>query len=158
MNESQMALVEDWDGWDITGWYLMEKFDGCRAYWDGEQFWTRSGNVIDAPESITSAMPSEHVDGEIWAGRGGFPKASTATRFGTADGKHWDGVKFVPFDYPQRSGDWRSRFGRGVVCESNAHAVDMMRDIQSQGGEGVIARQPGFNYATGRSGVVVRIK
>jgi DNA ligase-1 len=28
---------------DPTGWYMSEKLDGVRAYWDGEQFWSKNG-------------------------------------------------------------------------------------------------------------------
>ena len=37
MNERQMTLGQDYAGEDLSGWFLSEKFDGCRAYWDGAQ-------------------------------------------------------------------------------------------------------------------------
>jgi DNA ligase-1 len=161
MDENSMALVCDFDSevHNLAGWYLSEKLDGCRAYWDGKAFYTRAGNPIHAPDYITSAMPAEEVDGEIWAGRGGFQKARVAVQFGTADGKHWDGVRFVAFDYPQRSGDWLDRMdGNGLVCRSTKQAFHLMRYVQANGGEGIIARQPAMQYRAGRSGCVLRLK
>ena len=55
-----------WDDRDPTGWYLTEKFDGMRLYWDGSQFFTRQGRTINAPESITKQLPTVGLDGELW--------------------------------------------------------------------------------------------
>src|SRR5437764_12597307 len=34
-----LLLAERWDGvTDPTGWWLSEKLDGVRAFWDGKQF------------------------------------------------------------------------------------------------------------------------
>ena len=155
MNETQMALGMDWTGQELSGWYLMEKLDGCRGYWDGKVFWTRSGKIVVAPEHITKAMPQEPVDGEFWAGRGNFAKASSAVRLG---GQHWDGVEFVPFDYPNRAGDWQARTGRGVVCKNNRHATALMVETISKGGEGLIARRAGEAYRVGRTNDILKMK
>ena len=40
-----LLLAESWDNaTDPTGWWLSEKLDGVRAFWDGKQFWSRLGN------------------------------------------------------------------------------------------------------------------
>jgi DNA ligase-1 len=52
-----MKLGFDYQGDDPTGWFISEKFDGCRAYWDGQQLWTRSGKIIKAPPSLTANLP-----------------------------------------------------------------------------------------------------
>src|SRR5882724_11528160 len=40
-------LAESWDGrLDPTGWWMSEKLDGIRAYFDGKQFWSRLGNTL----------------------------------------------------------------------------------------------------------------
>src|ERR1700756_589482 len=44
-----LLLAEPWDGViDPAGWWLSEKLDGVRAYWDGRQFWSRLGNPFHA--------------------------------------------------------------------------------------------------------------
>jgi DNA ligase-1 len=35
----------DWCNEDPTGWYMSEKLDGIRAYWDGNQFWSKRGTI-----------------------------------------------------------------------------------------------------------------
>ena len=70
MNESQMTLGTDYTP-DVNpvGWLVSEKLNGCRAYWDGSQFWTRGGNVIAAPDWFIDGLPAVHLDGEY--GRAG---------------------------------------------------------------------------------------
>ena len=134
---------------DLTGWELTEKLDGCRAYWDGTRFWTRRGNIIAEPPRITSRMPATPVDGEMHGGRGGFSRASSAVRHGTADDtdRKWDGITFAPFaDLPV------------TVCRSNSHALDLMREIQQDGGEGLMARKPGLVWRAGRTVDLLKIK
>jgi DNA ligase-1 len=51
---------------DPSGWWMSEKFDGMRLFWDGSQFFSRSGNKINVPDFITSALPNVPLDGELW--------------------------------------------------------------------------------------------
>src|SRR6185436_12194449 len=40
-----VLLAESWDGLlDPSGWWLSEKLDGVRAYWDGTKLLSRLGN------------------------------------------------------------------------------------------------------------------
>ena len=57
-------------GRDIVGWWLSEKLDGVRAFWNGKEFVSRAGNVFDAPSWFTKALPDHALDGELWGGRG----------------------------------------------------------------------------------------
>src|SRR5687767_7233532 len=37
--EPPILLAESWDNsLDLSGWWMSEKLDGVRAYWDGQQF------------------------------------------------------------------------------------------------------------------------
>jgi DNA ligase-1 len=49
-----------------NGWWMTEKYDGMRLYWNGEEFFTRQGNPVIVPEFITSNMPNTALDGELW--------------------------------------------------------------------------------------------
>ena len=37
----------DWNNEDPKGWFMSEKLDGIRAYWDGTQFWSKRGLFDD---------------------------------------------------------------------------------------------------------------
>jgi DNA ligase-1 len=51
---------------DPTGWWMTEKYDGMRLYWNGKEFKTRLGRKVKAPESLTSQLPKFALDGELW--------------------------------------------------------------------------------------------
>jgi DNA ligase-1 len=51
---------------DPTGWYLSEKFDGVRLFWDGSAFYSRTGRKLKVPEYITKDLPKVPLDGELW--------------------------------------------------------------------------------------------
>jgi DNA ligase-1 len=56
-----------WDvAMDANGWWLTEKFDGMRLFWDGTDFFTRQGNKIPVPDSLKIQLPKIALDGELW--------------------------------------------------------------------------------------------
>lgn len=172
MNTDDMSHGRDWQGEDLAGWYLSEKFRGIRAWWDGSRLWTRGGNVIAAPVEFTNALPPGiHLDGEVWAGREPIEtKARLAARFG---GRHWTpAVRFVAFDAPQAAGDWLDRMAAAkralagcpvaevvnvTLCQSTEHAIDLLREIQAAFGEGIVARRPGVPFSRGRSADILKV-
>jgi len=45
-----LLLSETWrDDTNVSGWWLSEKLDGVRAYFDGQHFLSRQGNRFHAP-------------------------------------------------------------------------------------------------------------
>jgi len=105
---------------DIAGWYVSEKLDGMRAFWDGgvtrgihstkvpwanntksttvaTGLWSRYGNVIHAPYWWTSELPNIPLDGELYLGRGRFQETISIVR---SHGGDWTNVRFVVFDTP----------------------------------------------------------
>lgn len=170
INETNMMHGCDYIGEDVTGWLMSEKFNGCRAYWDGETMWTRGGNVIQIPDAMRAQLPSCHLDGEIFAGRDGFEKARLAVQH-----NRWvPGIEFCVFDAPNHPGSFADRYAflekllpyDGVVhsaqhdiCEGITDALAFMIDIQEcYGGEGVVLRDPANVYVAGRSTGVLKLK
>lgn len=159
-----MQHGKDWDGRDVSGWYISEKMDGCRAYWDGAHLYTKEGNPIDAP-TISATLPRGlALDGELWAGRGGLQTARLLTQYG----HHPERVQFVAFDAPTVRGDWPARLaaakdaGARVVqyfaAESTAQALAVAGVLIEQGAEGIMARMQGRDYKPGRSALLLKIK
>jgi len=157
----------DWYGQNPKGWLVSEKLDGCRAYWDGKQFWTRSGKVIAAPEAITRSLPPCHLDGEFWAGRGRFTEARVALQY-----NRWTPrVRFIAFDAPQVPGEWQERIeaarAMGVECVRwwiCAGMDQLLRDLErivAVGGEGLVIRKSRTRlagYKPGRSSQLQKVK
>ena len=68
-----LLLAQPWQpGTDLTDWWVSEKYDGVRGFWDGRTLRTRGGERIAAPPWFTAGWPATPLDGELWAGRGGF--------------------------------------------------------------------------------------
>ncbi|CAH1905955.1 hypothetical protein NTGHW29_700012 [Candidatus Nitrotoga sp. HW29] len=64
----------------LTDYWVSEKFDGMRGYWDGEKLLTRNGEHIDAPVWFTAGWPKVPLDGELWVGRGQFSRTVSTVR------------------------------------------------------------------------------
>lgn len=47
----------------LDGYWVSEKLDGVRAYWDGRQLRSRQGNVYQAPDWFTENLPQQPLDG-----------------------------------------------------------------------------------------------
>jgi DNA ligase 1 len=80
--DSKIALAKNWDT-DInpTGYIMSEKYDGMRAYWDGNLLWSRLGTKIHAPPFFLSYFPKEiELDGELYIGYGKFDKCMSVCR------------------------------------------------------------------------------
>ena len=169
MTKDQAEAVQmhgqDWDGRELCGYYISEKLDGCRAYWDGAHLYTKTGNIINAP-SITATLPAGFaMDGEIYAGRGRFEDA----RLFVQHGKHPERVQFIAFDAPSEAGkDWPARLqairAHGVPCVDCVQAGTMgdvlhaLTAVLDAGGEGLMARRAGTAYKPGRSHNLLKLK
>jgi DNA ligase-1 len=168
MDERDMMHGKDWRGENVAGWLIAEKFNGCRAYWDGERLWTRNGNVVRIPIEWGSRLPAVPLDCEIWAGRGGFQVARLATQYG----RFTPAVRLIAFD-ANVEGDFIERqeivrravaglhFAAAVEhrpCRSTAKALQAMRAVQKNGGEGVVARDPANRYQPGRTREILKLK
>lgn len=165
-----MMLGNDWTGQPVRGWLASEKFDGCRAYWDGSALWTRGGNRINAPESFTAGLPADvHLEGEIYCGAGGFYAARNAVNYGdfTRD------VRWVVFDAPLAAGNLNERLAvaRAAVAglahvsvidpvpvRNDDHLRDLFQAVIARGGEGVMLHHPRAPYRRGRTEKLLKVK
>ncbi len=170
-----LLLAHVWENeLDLTGWWMSEKLDGVRAYWDGEQFLSRLGNVFHAPAWFMDGLPKIPLDGELWCGRKKFQRTvSIARRQDKSD--HWRELTYVVFDAPAHDGAFEERialvsrtFGTAsppfarhhehVRCDGTAHLRKELARVESLGGEGLMLRQPGSRYESGRSHTLLKVK
>lgn len=94
---------------DLTVYWVSEKYDGVRGFWDGTQLWTRGGQPIAAPVWFTAQWPSTALDGELWAGRGAFVQAVSTVRQQTPSDVAWKNMRFMVFDLPTQPGNFDQR-------------------------------------------------
>lgn len=159
------TLLRDWKNQDIAGWVMSEKLDGWRMMWDGSQFLSRSGRVLNAPEWFKAGMPTTPLDGELFAGRGEFNYIQAMMRDG------WHGLTFQVFDAPAAPGGFIKRisFLRTVILPGHASMIpqticpgiaamkESAKQIVLAGGEGVVVRDPSAPYISGRTQTVQRL-
>ena len=172
--EPPLLLAHPWDNiTDLAGWWMSEKLDGVRAYWDGNRFLSRQGNVYHAPGWFIRGLPDAPLDGELWIARQMFQRTVSIVRRQDAS-EHWREVRFVVFDAPARPEAFEARqellrnwLGDGTefasvleqrVCEGIHHLRSELERIVGEGGEGLMLRQPGSAYEVGRSATLFKVK
>ena len=96
-------------GMSLHDYWVSEKYDGVRGYWDGKQLWTRGGERIVAPAWFTAPLPKQPLDGELWVGRGQFARAVSTVRSQTPNDIAWREMHFMVFDLPAQGGDFSTR-------------------------------------------------
>jgi DNA ligase-1 len=168
-------LAESWsDDINPTGWWMSEKLDGIRAYWDGKQFLSRNGTLLLAPDWYIEGLPETPLDGELWLGRKGFQKTQgLVMRMDKPD--LWKNVKYAVYDAPGHGGEFEARMRyledlvvtrkmpyveklAQTLCRGTNHLIDNLEEIIGLGGEGLMLREPASKYVNGRSSTLLKVK
>jgi DNA ligase-1 len=162
----------------ILGWYMSEKLDGVRAVWNGHAFVTRNGNILNAPwrvvgpmKKLTELIGANHLDGELYMGRGAFNECSGTVR---RNEDEWIGIEFHIFDIvgPQEIffkrhrllEDLSRRFPKFVrlVDQRSVATIPGMtarfEEITKAGGEGLMLKNPASHYQFKRSSDLLKVK
>ncbi|MCA9110355.1 MAG: DNA ligase [Planctomycetaceae bacterium] len=170
-----LLLAHRWENdIDLTDWWMSEKLDGVRAYWDGEKLLSRQGNEYHAPKWFIESLPKTPLDGELWMDRKAFQKTvSIVRRQDKSD--QWKQIRYVLFDAPAMEATFEERLqfveetvadaGADFVqalehlrCETIKHLRKELERIESLGGEGLMLREPGSKYESGRSTSLLKVK
>ncbi len=169
-----LLLAHKWEtDVDITGWWLSEKLDGVRAYWDGTQFLSRLGNRFHPPDWFLEGFPDHPLDGELFGGRKQFQRTVGIVKRQDKS-PLWKELAYVVFDAPAHTGPFEQRIEhvRSVIgdstpyarvhehfpCEGQTHLKEELARVEALGGEGLMARRPGSTYEAGRSSTLLKIK
>jgi len=84
----------------VKEYYVSEKLDGIRGYWNGSQLLSKQGNAFTAPEWFIKDFPNQPLDGELWIGRAQFEVISSIVRTQDNNNPDWKKIKFMIFDLP----------------------------------------------------------
>lgn len=159
----------------LADYWVSEKLDGVRAYWDGEQLLTRGGQQINAPHWFTAGWPKVALDGELWAGRGQFSHAVSTVRREAPDDAAWRRMRFMVFDLPAHAGTFSQRLpalqstlAKLAVpwvqpveqSKLGGHAAlqDLLQQTVRQGGEGLMLHRGASLYRAQRSDDLLKVK
>lgn len=159
---------------EINGWYMSEKLDGVRAYWNGQQLLSRQGNQFAAPAWFTDTLPPFELDGELWIARGRFEETLSIV---SRDQPHsgWRRITYNIFEMPNTPGGLDSRLGRlreylrqhpieylriipQTVCRDVNHVMQQLKAVEAAGAEGLVLRNPDSPYESGRSPNALKVK
>jgi DNA ligase-1 len=165
-----MMLGKLWVGQPAKGWLASEKFNGCRAYWDGAALWTRGGKQIAAPAWFTAGLPADmHVEGEVIDTSGDFYAARDAVNYG----RFTEQTRWVIFDAPQCAGNLAARLDAARVAvaglphvsvisaepvKSDSHLRTLFQSVIKRGGEGLMLHHPSAGYRRGRTDRLLKVK
>ena len=159
----------------LADYWVSEKLDGVRAYWDGEKLLTRGGGLISAPAWFTAGWPSDALDGELWVARGKFSQAVAIIRQATASDEQWRAIKFMVFDLPGHSGTfsernttlkqivatvhqpWLQQIKQFKVADKAALRTELNR-VTKQGGEGLMLHRGNSLYQAVRNDDLLKLK
>ena len=162
-------------GLPLADYWVSEKYDGVRGYWDGRTLHTRGGETVAAPAWFTAGWPDTPMDGELWAGRGKFSQAQSTTRTQQADETAWRTLRFMVFDLPQHGGSFDERLPalnalvqridqpwvqavpqKRVTTDAALQAL-LLRTARA-GGEGLMLHRGASLYRSGRSDDLIKVK
>ena len=170
-----LLLAQNWTGdVDLADWWLSEKLDGVRAYWDGRRFLSRQGNLFHAPDWFVQGLPSQPLDGELWIDRRRFQRTVSIVRRQDQT-ELWREVSYLVFDAPAVQAPFEDRlaFVREALtqkrppfarlleqqrCRDVDHLRQELTRIEALGGEGLMLREPGSSYVARRSATLLKVK
>jgi DNA ligase-1 len=162
-------------GLSLADYWVSEKYDGVRGYWDGKQLLTRGGEVVAAPAWFTAGWPALPMDGELWAGHGAFSQAVSTVRQQTPVDAAWRKLRFMVFDLPAQGGAFDERLPalQTLLAQLNlpwvlpvahskvaSHAalVALMQKTVRDGGEGLMLHRGASLYKGARNDDLVKFK
>jgi len=168
--------LEQRDRVDPSTYLVSEKFDGVRAYWDGQVLLHRSGRRVEVPDSFLQRLPTGvALDGELWLGRGRFDELGSLMRRADPTDPRWTALSYLIFELPGAQGSFEQRAVQiiewiGRVGWSQLKAVEQFRvadqaelasrleQVLARGGEGLVLHRADAPYLTGRSDVLLKLK
>ncbi|MCG6200900.1 DNA ligase [Psychromonas antarctica] len=160
---------------DIKAYWVSEKLDGVRAYWDGKNLISRQGNIFNAPRWFIKDFPAIPLDGELWIKRNQFAQVSGIVRQHKDDNKAWQKILFMIFDLPSSKVNFSERITsmRKIVknnpspylkmiqqqqLNSNSELQLLLDKVINKGGEGLMLHLGTAYYQTKRSNNLMKLK
>ncbi len=161
--------------YQISDYWVSEKLDGVRGYWNGYQLLTRQGNRIATPSWFTKDWPPVALDGELWSQRGEFEAIVSCVKSSAVDNPCWHSIKFMIFDLPSHTGIFTERVSamKAIITASQSPSLKMisqeripskqvldtlLNDVIANGGEGLMLHHQDAHYRTGRQKGLMKLK
>ncbi|MFQ3311548.1 MAG: DNA ligase-1, partial [Colwellia sp.] len=164
---------------NINQYYVSEKLDGVRGYWDGKQLITRQGNLINSPSWFTQGWPILPIDGELWLDKGKFQALqSCVSKHNPEQNKIlscWINIRFMMFDLPKNKGDFTERVDKmqrllkqvsspylamisQVKLKEISELDKKLDEVIARQGEGLMLHLASAYYKIGRNTALMKLK
>lgn len=162
---------------NLKDYWVSEKLDGVRAYWDGNQLISRQGNPFNPPAWFIADFPAYPLDGELWMGRNSFDLVSGIVRRLTPDDESWRNIEYRIFDLPLRDSDltFDQRLARlrSLINQADLPHLQMVKQFKvadetalmkeldrvvELGGEGLMLHRGQSLYRAARSDDLLKLK
>lgn len=160
---------------DVQQYWVSEKLDGVRAYWDGKQLISRGGNVIAAPNWFVAGFPAQALDGELWLGRNQFAATLSVVSKQQPVDSEWQQIRYYLFELPGAAGSFTERIialqrliaqhnSRYLMLvpqfrlTDNAQLMAKLHELEQAGAEGLMLHHQDAHYKTGRSADLLKLK
>lgn len=158
-----------------VNYFVSEKLDGVRAYWDGSKLFFRSGRPIYCPKWFTEGFPDFPIDGELWMGRGKFEELSAAVRRRNSLDHEWRQIKYCLFELPNGIGNFEQRLQtlRSLAeklkiswltvvdqakFESKEKIYRYFSSLMASGAEGIVLHLADAEYVDKRTDKILKFK
>jgi len=163
------------DNIDLKQYWVSEKLDGVRAYWNGHQLISRQGNPYPAPVWFTKDFPAKALDGELWLDRQQFQALLSIVKKKKAIDKEWKTVRYFVFDLPHSNKPFNQRLIEleKTISSSNSPYLKAVKQYQlndktallkeldrivSIGAEGLMLHKADSYYQAGRNNDLLKVK
>lgn len=160
---------------NINEYWVSEKFDGVRGYWNGKQLLTRQGHIIHVPKWFTYYWPNTAIDGELWIAHNQFELVSGIVRQQIPIESNWQKIHFMIFDLPQSSDTFSLRIKqmKTLTKQANSPYLTMIKqqkftntndlfiyldEVVANQGEGLMLHHQDALYKVGRVNHLMKLK
>jgi len=159
----------------VNEYFISEKLDGIRGYWDGTRLYTRQGNIINAPKWFTKGWPIQALDGEIWSKRDDFQSILSCVNRKYIKQECWHSLTLMVFDLPGHSGSFSQRVKAmkqllfpapskylAMIAQqklaSRTQLLTLLANVEKQNGEGLMLHHQDALYQQGRNNQLMKLK
>lgn len=161
-------------GINVQRYWISEKLDGVRAYWDGEKLISRQGNVFNAPAWFTKGFPQQPLDGELWLARDSFEQTLSIIKSNNKQDQ-WALLTYQLFELPKAKGGFTERLQQLEILvaqttnpylkvipqfrvQSETELQRLLEEYVGKGAEGFMLHHQDALYSTGRNGDLIKLK
>lgn len=159
---------------DLTKYYVSEKLDGFRGYWNGTELRSKTGYAYNPPKWFTEKLGDKPLDGELWIGRDKFEEIIPILN-GINNVEDWHKVNYMIFDMPAEDMTFKERvkYMEEYIPSLKLPYVQMipqnrinniselnkvLDNVVAQKGEGLMLHHEDAFYGSGRVNHLLKVK